>query len=170
MPRLLLLRHAKAERSSSGGDHERALSTRGRADAAEIGKAVSEQGGGLDLILCSTSLRTRQTWEGVRPALAKPPKPRFLKDIYEPDGDYIPVLRDEAGDADVALLIGHNPAIQVTALRLAESITGADGTALANGFPTAALAVFSFEGDWDDLAAGAARLSAFIRLRESEGD
>ena len=41
MRRLLLLRHAKAERSPSGGrDHDRVLTGRGRSDATKLGRHV----------------------------------------------------------------------------------------------------------------------------------
>jgi phosphohistidine phosphatase len=123
---------------------------------------LAEAGEEPTLVLCSTSRRTRETWDAARPALAGEPRERFLRSLYEADGDYLPILREE-GSGPSMMVIGHNPAIQVTALRLARDLAGADGAALAGGFPTAAIAVFDFEGDWGDLAPGVGRLAAFLQ-------
>jgi phosphohistidine phosphatase len=61
------------------------------------------------------------------------------------------------------MLIGHNPAIQALAVRLAGS-----GPALERKFPTGALATLAFDGEWQELQGGAARLVAFVRPRELE--
>ena len=63
MRRLLLLRHAKAERSQPGGrDHDRILSKRGRNDAAAVGAYLVRHRLVPDRALVSTSARTRETW------------------------------------------------------------------------------------------------------------
>jgi phosphohistidine phosphatase len=162
MPRLLLLRHAKAERARPGeADHERALTKSGRSDSTAMGKVIAERGDNPDLVLCSTSKRTRETWEMVRPALDPAPKARFLRAIYEA-GDYLDVLREEGDAARSVLLIGHNPAMQETAVLLAADLAGRDGTALKDRFPKAALAVFDFDGEWTRLGPRHMRLAAFV--------
>ena len=75
MRRLLLLRHAKAERSQPGGrDHDRVLAARGRADAKKLGAYLARHAFVPDRALVSTSARTRETWAqvaaGVRRAAA----------------------------------------------------------------------------------------------------
>jgi phosphohistidine phosphatase len=170
MPRLILFRHAKADRARAGEkDHERALSKHGRAEAEAAGRVLAKSGERPALVLCSTSRRTRETWDAARPALAGEPRPRFLRSLYEADGDYLPILREE-GSGSSLMVIGHNPAIQVTALRLARDLGGADGAALAGGFPTAAIAVFDFEGEWSGLAPGGARLAAFLQPPDGNGE
>jgi phosphohistidine phosphatase len=62
------------------------------------------------------------------------------------------------------MLIGHNPGLQELALLLA----GQD-EALADlhrKFPTAALVTLGFEGEWDQLGPGVARLEGFVRPRD----
>lgn len=164
MPRLLLLRHAKAERSGRGGkrDHERQLEPRGHAEAAEMGRVIAARREAVDLVLCSTSERTRETLEGVRSALSSTPQTRFLRGIFDGE-DYLQILRREGGSAASALLVGHNPAIQETAVLLAGPAAAGDGTLMAQHFPPAALAIFDFDGAWDRLTAGQTRLVAFIR-------
>jgi phosphohistidine phosphatase len=162
MPRLLLLRHAKAERARAGEtDHERVLSERGIDDAAAMGKIVAERGDTPDLLLCSTSTRTRQTWNEVRSGLGALPEERFLRPIYEAD-DYARILQEEGGAAQSILLIGHNPAMQATAATLAADLAGRDGRRLSAEFPTAALAVLDFDGEWRTLKPRRMRLVAFV--------
>ena len=163
MPSLLLLRHAKAERARPGeSDHERVLAERGRTEAAAVGRAMRERGERPDLVLCSTSVRTRETFELAGIALRGKPEVRFLKKLFDAGGDYFGVLKQEGGGAASVLVVGHNPAIQETALRLAESLASKDGARLKQNFPPAALAIFDFDGGWLDLAPGTARLAALI--------
>lgn len=166
MPRLLLLRHAKAERAHPGeNDHERALSKQGRLDAAEIGEMIAGRGERPDLVLCSTSARTKETWEGVRQALATTPEVRFLPAMYDAD-DYIELLRMEGEEAESVLLIGHNPAAQKSAVALAADIGGKKGAEMSSHFPTAGLAILEFDGAWATLGPRRMRILAFLRARE----
>jgi phosphohistidine phosphatase len=169
MPRLLLLRHAKAASAEKGGggDHERALSERGRNDAAEMGRVMAARGETVGLVLCSTSRRTRETWELVQPALRGAPKVRFLRGIYSSEETYIDILRAEGDGADAVLLIGHNPTIQSTALTLAADDGGASG-GFPPHFPTAALAILSFDGSWAELQPGTGKPLAFLVPESAE--
>ena len=167
MPRLFLLRHAVAERARPGeSDHERALTKDGRKDSAAIGKIIAERGDGIDLVLVSDSRRTRETFEGVAPALKEAPEVRHLRSIFEADDTYIPILRKEGGDARTILLVGHNPAIQATAVRLPADLASRDGRALRERFPKAALAVLEFDGGWGTLQPRQARLVETVEAEE----
>ena len=163
MPRLLLLRHATAERARPGEkDHDRPLTKGGRKEATAIGKAIADVGR-VDLVLSSTSTRTRETWDGVAEALKKKkPEARFLRSLYEPAGTYLPTIRSEGGEAEIILVVGHNPAIQETAVELAVDLASRDGRKLAARFPKGGLAVFEFDGAWRSLQPRAMRLTAFI--------
>lgn len=165
MPRLLLFRHAKAERDppKGGSDHERVLSKRGRADAAAMGRLLAERGDVPARVLCSTSARTRETWDLAREAFADPPAPVFLRALFEAGGDYLDILRSEGGDADRLIVVGHNPTIQRTAIGLAESLDAPDGRLLAEDYPTSAVAVLDWTGAWRDLQPASMRLFAFLR-------
>jgi phosphohistidine phosphatase len=166
MPRLLLLRHAKAERGRAGEkDHSRPLSKRGRRDAEEMGRRMAKGGERPDLVLCSTSERTRQTWELAQPALGGDIETRFVRALYDAD-DYLALLKAEGGDAQSVLLIGHNPAIQGTAVRLVAERKTAQGDDVSAQFPTAALAILESDLGWAELQPGMMRLVAFIRPRE----
>ena len=62
MRRLLVLRHAKAERdSTTGRDFDRPLAERGRKDATEVGRAMRDRGLGPDAIIASPAKRVVET-------------------------------------------------------------------------------------------------------------
>jgi phosphohistidine phosphatase len=162
MATLLLLRHATAERARPGqSDHDRELTKSGREEATSICKKIAALVDVIDLVLSSDSTRTRETWDGVAPALKEKPKVRFRQSLFEAH-DYLPIIKAEGGTASSILLIGHNPAIQATAVELASSLSGRDGTKLRSGFPKGAVAALEFDGEWASLRAGQMKLTAFI--------
>jgi len=162
MPRLILLRHATAERAGARqSDHERALTKEGRKEAVAAGRAIADLGEPIDIVLSSDSKRTRETWDGVTSEIGWRPEVRFLPQLFEAH-DYLPTLREQAGRASHVLLIGHNPAMHDTAVRLAAGLSGRDGAKLRSGFPKGALALFDFDGEWTSLQPGRMRLVAFI--------
>src|SRR5438105_5031761 len=118
MPRLILLRHATAERAGRGeADHDRALTKTGKKEATEAGKVIAGRGETIDLVLSSDSRRTRQTWEGVAAEIGAKPEVRFLRSMFEAN-DYLPMLKGEGRKAGTVLLIGHNPAMHGTAVEI----------------------------------------------------
>lgn len=164
MPRLILFRHAKAERTPAGGtDHDRALTKSGRKDSAAMGAAIAEYGP-IDLVLCSSARRAKETWDIASPAVGGAPEVRMLRAIYAAD-DYVPILNEEGGEAETVLLVGHNPTMHETALELTAGGEGEAGATLATRFPKAAVALLVFDGSWETLRPGQARLEAFILPR-----
>lgn len=163
MPRLILLRHATAERARAGeSDHQRKLTKGGRKEAAAAGRLIVERGEEIDLVLSSDAARTRETWEGVEPHLSKSPTVRLLRSLYDASGSYLPILNKEGGNATTILIVGHNPTIHATATVLAADLAGHDGAILAERFPKAGLAIMDFDGEWAALAPRVMRLTAFI--------
>jgi phosphohistidine phosphatase len=162
MPRLILLRHATAERAGPRQrDHQRALTKEGSKEAKAAGRELAERGEKIDLVLSSDSTRTRETWDGVASELKGTPEVRFLPELFEVH-DYLPILKSDGGDAACILMIGHNPAMHHSALELAASLAGRDGTKLRSGFPKGAFAVLDFDAEWRSLQPGRMRLAAFI--------
>lgn len=169
---LLLLRHAKAEQAPGKPDHERKLAPRGLKDARAVGEWLrdAEEGGGLpsgvvDLALCSTSERTRQTLDAACAGGAAVTDARFDERIYDASAaSLIDVLREVPDSVNTVLLIGHAPGIPVLATALAQDGAGSTDAAerLSQGFPTCGLAVLGFEGRWAELAPGMAYLQEFV--------
>jgi phosphohistidine phosphatase len=166
MPRLIFFRHAKAERTQPGGtDHERALTKSGRKDSAQMGEAIAEYGP-VDLVLCSTARRAKETWDVASPAVDGSPEVRVLRAIYDADS-YLPILAKEGGNLGIVLLVGHNPAMHEAALGLIADLSSAEGAILSVRFPKAAVAVLDFDGGWATLGLGQATLTAIILPRDS---
>lgn len=165
MRRLLLLRHAKAERAQPGGnDLERSLTDRGRSDATRLGAYLARHGLTPDRVLVSTSARTRETWRGVAKAFGKAPPARFDARIYESSPQIILKVIQEAGaDAATLLAIGHNPSLHDLATLLIASGDLEARQRLQEEFPTSALAVMSFAvEDWQNVHPQGGRLEHFV--------
>ena len=167
---LYLLRHAKSSWDDPQlEDHERPLAPRGRRAVAALADHVRSVGIEPEVILCSSARRTRETLEGV-----DPPGERMIEpDLYEASVEGVLGRLQQLPDGvRSAMVIGHNPTLQVLALRLASPGGGAshsgDWAELQRKFSTGALATLSFGGAWSDLAPGCAQLTAYVRPRQLE--
>jgi phosphohistidine phosphatase len=134
MPRLILLRHAKAEAHRSD-DHSRVLAPRGRADASSLRPVIAALAPALAVV--STASRAKETW-----SLADPGGVEVVFDerVYEAT---VADLREVLGELTVesAVLVGHNPSLE----RLAWELEDNDDT--NRGMRTCGLAVFEV-ADW----------------------
>jgi phosphohistidine phosphatase len=168
MKRLLLLRHAKSSWDEPGlADHDRPLAPRGLRASKRIAEHFRAERIAPELVLCSTSTRTRETLEGILPALVDDVKVRMERDIYAASSPQLLELLHGLEDRVAsAMLIGHNPGIEDLAVELASR--GEQLGELRAKFPTAALATLVFGGDWRDLAPGRAELVAFVKPRDLE--
>jgi phosphohistidine phosphatase len=147
--RLVLVRHAKSARPVGVPDHERPLSGRGRRDAQAAGRWFAGEGPRPDLVLCSTAVRARHTWEIIANSL--PPVPlRASPELYGADADeLLDLVAGVPASVRVLVVVGHEPTTSVTALRLAGRRSERRALeALADKFPTAGIAVLRFAGDW----------------------
>ena len=165
---LILFRHAKAEQGSGKPDRDRELTGRGRRDAAAAGQWLHDNGFGPELVLCSPAVRTRQTWEAAANGGACGEQVDYDSRLYSGGADgVLQAVRESGGDAQVVLVVGHNP----TMATLASGLSEGDGSTaahecLAAGFPTSSVAVLGYSGPWRDLAFGSASL---LRCHVSRG-
>jgi len=157
----MLLRHAKSDWPAGLEDHERPLAKRGQRDAPRMGKEMAARGLVPALVLVSTAMRTRQTWDLVRPSFGAVAE-RREKAIYEAQPEAIlKVIRVMPADVPSLLVIGHNPGLELTASFLAGE--GPEHRALSVKFPTCALAVIDFEvGSWQEIGQGQGTLALFL--------
>jgi phosphohistidine phosphatase len=146
LKRLILLRHGKAEeRAPSGKDFDRALAARGHDETREMGFRLAEAGFVPDLALVSPAARAAQTWEEASGAFPRA-KLDLVAALYNANPTTI-METVEASGAASAIVVCHNPGIHALAFELmARWPAGSTvGRAIAQGFPTAAAAVFRFE-------------------------
>ena len=177
MRRLMLLRHAKSDRPAGMADHDRPLNRRGRDEAPLVGTYLAHNGLVPDRVLCSTSERTRETWELVAGSLAdavppasssaaaanaphakpagekrrrspKRPQVDFEERLYAAEPHTIlALLRETPPKVHSLLIVGHNPGIHEAALALIASGDVEARERLHEKFPTSGLAVIDFALD-----------------------
>jgi phosphohistidine phosphatase len=171
----MLLRHAKSDWSQAGQrDHDRPLAARGRNAAPQIGTYMARHKLVPDQVLCSTAVRTRQTWDLIVAALPKPPQVTFERRLYEADpDDIIEVIRAAGGGIRSLLVIGHNPGLHEAANLLVASGDLDARERLREKLPTAGLAVIDFAfGSWSKVHPDCGRLDRFVvpRMLEAATD
>jgi phosphohistidine phosphatase len=159
---LVVVRHAKADWPDVP-DHERPLAERGRLDAPSTGRRLAESGPTVDLALCSTAVRTRETWKLIAPELPHRPRTVYEERVYDASlGDLIALVDETPDDVGCLLLVGHNPGMHALADALAG---GGDAEARdrmnRSGFATSGFAVLTFEGTWKSVEHGTGRLTEF---------
>ncbi|MGW0607012.1 SixA phosphatase family protein [Streptomyces sp. NPDC002644] len=159
---IVLFRHAKADWPEVA-DHERPLAERGRMDAPVAGRKLADSGIPFDLALCSTAVRTRETWKLAVHEFPRRPRTVYEERIYEATpGELIAVLNETPDDVRNVLMIGHNPGIHGVTEVLAGGDEGdARERMVRRGFPTAAFAVLTFTGSWKSLEPGAGTLTDY---------
>jgi len=158
--RLWLLRHAKSSWDDVGvPDEDRPLAPRGERSADRMRAYFETNDITPDLVLCSSALRARQTLARVLPALGPDLEVRIEAALYTFDaGVLIDRLRLVPAEVASVLLVGHNPALQDLAGRLAD---------LTQKFPTGALAEIEVNaGSWATFADRPGALTRFVVPRE----
>ena len=163
MRTLYLLRHAKSALKDTGmDDHERPLAPRGKRAARALAQHFRASGVSPSLVLCSSSVRTRETLDLVMPGFAKAPIVAIERGLYlaEPR-EILARLKRIEPEVETVMVIGHNPGLHELALRLAEQGEDAPRGALKAKFPTGALAVYAVEKDWAALGPRTARLADY---------
>jgi phosphohistidine phosphatase len=160
MRRLVLLRHAHAERGAE--DAQRVLTEDGKDEARAIGRWLAQQNLVPDHVVLSPARRAVETWElaGLTGGASDPVlDPRVFQNTVD---SVLAVIRETPPDAQTLIVVGHNPAIQ----DLAAEFDDGEGDArqrerISRKFPPAAAAVFEFGTEWSDSGPGTGSLVAY---------
>ena len=147
--RIYLLRHAKSGWALPGQkDFDRTLNAQGSDEAARLADLAANRGYRPELVISSTAARCRQTADAIRCVFPVGVEFRFADSLYNSVADaYLELLKTQSSAASV-MLVGHNPAIEETL----EILIGSEATraALADGYPTAGLAVLELLSSAND--------------------
>jgi phosphohistidine phosphatase len=156
------MRHAKAEQSGAS-DYERELTDRGVVDATQAGEWLANRDVEPDQALVSAAVRAQQTWEAVNEGGGWDLEGTFEEALYEAGTESaLDLLRATDDHVGTLVVVGHNPTIASLAALLDDAEGDEEaGNEMALGFPTSALAVFSYDGDWADLDESSASVVAF---------
>jgi phosphohistidine phosphatase len=167
--RLWLLRHAKSSWDDPDlPDPDRPLAPRGRRAAELLAAHLAASDVRPAVVLCSSSLRTRETLAAILPALGDALEIRMERKLYGAGAaQLLDRLQRLPNRVSSAMLIAHNPGIQDLALALA-----AGGPALARlreKFPTGALAAVELGVErWRDIDHETATATTLVTPRSLE--
>lgn len=165
---LMLLRHAKPSWDDAElDDLDRPLTARGRADAVRMGQEISRRGWLPDQTLLSPAERCCQTWELAASSWERKVPARPMSELYLATPEtLLQTITQLSGPVERLLVLGHNPGLHRLALQLAGD--GSDQRAveeLRGKFPTSALAVLEFRGNWEQLAMQPGILTHYLRVK-----
>jgi phosphohistidine phosphatase len=163
-PRVLhLLRHAKSSWRDAGlEDRDRPLNARGH-HAGQLVAALLAREPVPDLVLCSSALRTRETFEHLARAYGRTPVVSIEDRLYLATArDLLERIEAVENDVGTLLVIGHNPGLHELAAALARHGPRAERARLAAKFPTAALASFRVAGSWHALSHAPIALVSYV--------
>ena len=146
---LFLLRHASAENVLDGPDKSRPLSARGRREATAVGVELREMG--IDFVLCSSAVRTRETLDLLNLVAAIPVEFRDI--LYVCGTNTLLQHVGQLSDAHYrVLVVGHSPTIPGLSARIASGAHPKEAENLWSNFPPATWTEFDIAGPWDALA------------------
>ena len=157
MKTLFLLRHAKAESLVPGStDLDRPLKEAGRRQAKELGRFLKQQKLKLDLVLCSTAARARETTEIVLASAEATVAVHYDQELYEAGlPALLQLISQIQNSANTVLVVGHNPGME----ELVQLLTGR-----AEQMSTCTLAKITFEIDkWNEVGPGNGTLDQLVR-------
>ncbi|SPH16535.1 hypothetical protein DEA8626_00044 [Defluviimonas aquaemixtae] len=159
--RLILTRHAKSSWDDPRlDDHDRPLNKRGRRAAMELGEWLVSRGYEPDQVLCSSAVRTRETWARIVAApIEMMPDVSYRRALYHASPeDLLATLRKARGEC--VMILGHNPGIaEFAAMLPARAPSKPD----FRKYPTTATLVIDFDiDDWAKLHPGSGSVLDFF--------
>jgi len=171
MKRLFLLRHAKSSRQAKTGDHARPLAPRGIWAAERVSEYCEKRLRKVDLALCSSAIRARETLRLFEQHLPPSCKTSFDDSLYLAEARVLmAALRVVNDDFDSVLLVGHEPGLSDVATLLC----GGSGNPkairrVAKGLKPASLTRIDLDIDqWKALRSKKGRIRDVIRPKDLE--
>ncbi len=150
MKTVIVLRHSKSSwESTAETDFDRPLNERGKRDAPEMGQRLLKEKFVPDIILISTSRRTRQTAELLLPAAQLTDvKIVELESLYLAScGTITKTLMSINDQHQVVMIIAHNPGIT--------DFVNEMSNARLDNMPTSGYAIIQFDTDsWQKMSRG----------------
>jgi phosphohistidine phosphatase len=158
MKKLLLVRHAKAEKETVAKDIDRPLKYPGIQDARFMADRIRENGIIPQIIITSPALRTKTTAEIFADAL-KLADPKTEKSIYEATQQtWLKAINRLSDQYDFVAIVGHNPGISEILYYL---------TGESKEVHTSAVALIEFDTDsWAEVGGDSGKLTYFSWPKE----
>lgn len=140
------MRHAKSSWDNPGlADHDRPLNKRGVLAAKKMGEFINDSGVQPDVIISSTSKRTRETVKYFLQTNSFSGNIYYTRHLYHGgQEEMIDAIKEFAADADCVMVLGHNPGMEDA---VEDFIGGYER------MPTAAIAHVNFSiNEWQELS------------------
>lgn len=154
------MRHAKSDYPHGVADHDRPLAARGIREAGLAGDWLRANVPAIDLVLCSSATRTRQTLD--RTGISAPVT--YSERLYgATPGTMIDEINQVGDDVATLLVVSHEPTMSQVSLGLADpDNSDADAAErISRKYPTSAIAVLRVPGGWSGLQLSGAELTSF---------
>jgi phosphohistidine phosphatase len=159
---LIILRHAKSDWSTGAPDFDRPLTDLGRLDAHAAGNLISSYP--IDLVWCSAAKRTQETWEQAHLGGAQAKEIDVRRSFYD---TWVDALISEMTLLDDTVstlaIVNHQPTVGDLVFILARPSTLT--SQVSEHFPTAGVAVLSYQGSWASIRGQDLVLDRFDRVR-----
>ena len=169
MKTLFLLRHADSDAAARGqADFDRPLNIGGRQAALAMGRELRRLGLAAERILASPAARVVQTLEQIAQGYGGRMAIDYRPNLYLAAPETLLGAVRAADDAQKRLLLaGHNPGLQLLALRLAGD--GLARPAIEAGFPAGALVEIALPvARWAEVIEGQGSAERFISPSDLE--
>jgi len=158
MKKLLLIRHAKAEKETFGKDFDRPLKYTGIQDARFMADKLKEKAIIPQLIVSSPALRAKTTAEIFVDAF-KLPDPTVKKSVYEAGREtWLKVINGLPDEFETIAVVGHNPGI-------AEILRYLTGEGREVHTSTTALVEFDIDS-WAEISGNSGKLAFYSSPNE----
>ena len=165
MKRLYLLRHSKAGHTSKKllGDHERALTEKGKMLCSAVGDCLSRIELLPELILCSSATRAQQTAQYVLESLNTDIQVEIEPKLYlaEPNEILNCIHRIDESVSSV-MVVGHNPGMHHFSIWLAGKGDKKKVRTMRSNFPPPSLATFDIDENWFNVSEQSGELVDFF--------
>lgn len=163
--RLLVLRHAKTEKTFTGDDHARALTERGQRQSRDVGRWLAAAEQWPEAAVVSDSMRTRQTFVWIADELGENAVTPYLDSrlYHAPSSTMCSVINETPETVRSLLVVAHMPGVQELGMDLASPDSDESAVlGMAEHWPTAGLAVFEVDKPWMQLDGRDASLTEFV--------
>lgn len=169
MKTLYVVRHAKSSWDAPHlDDFDRPLAPRGKAAAPRMARFMRTHQLVPDRVICSTARRARDTWQMMSPELGDGIDVVYEDDLYGASaGHILEEVKAQDDDVERLMVVGHNPGLEYLVSSLAGNGEPAVLSRMRAKYPTAALAVITFDVErWGDVDMGGGTLDRFVRPRD----
>ena len=165
MLELFFLRHAKSDWNNfDGNDLKRKISEKGVKETKKVGEFLESEEIIFDEILCSPSVRTKETLEIIKCFVKNKPKIKFIDDLFYSSGkDLFDIVMIDA-TMKRCLIISHEPLLSNSIESFFKSVENQDIKNAIDNYSTSALLSLSFKcKEWFEVNKQCALINFFKR-------